>query len=203
MRPVAVGLALLLATHALAAAPRAIRAPDGTTAVTLPPSILMRDDVRKQLMNGLTTVFLVRGKSDAAEGRARLEIRYELWDEVFLAAVLDAQGRRTASLASFDGLVKWWERAPLSLRTPSGAFRAGTSLEVTVDVLPFSAREEADAEQWLSRSMAKAQSASGLGKELPQPGSESSNFFDVLIGTAIKRKPLLQFKWNVAVTEAR
>jgi hypothetical protein len=200
----ALGLAMLLATGALAAAPRATRTSDGSTRLVLPPSVLMRDDVRRQLTNGLTTVFLVRGKSEAAEGRARVEIRYELWDERFLAAILDANGRRTASLPNFDGLVKWWEQSPLALRTPTGTFRAGTSLEVTVDVLPFSAREEADAEEWLSRSISKAQSASGLGKELPHAGSESgSNFFDLLIGTAIKRKPLLQFRWTIAVGEAR
>ena len=203
MKTAAAVAVMLIATGAAPDAPRAMRAPDGAIRVTLPARILTRDDVRRQLTNGLTTVFLVRGKTGDVDGRARVEIRYELWDEVFLTTILDTQGRRNASLPSFEGLVKWWEQTPLHLRGVSGAFRSRSPMELTVDVLPFSAREEADAEQWLSRSVAKAQSASELGKELPQPGDGGSNFFDILIGTAIKRKPVMQFRWTVTAVETR
>jgi hypothetical protein len=52
----------------------------------------------------------------------------------------------------------------------------------------------------LSRSVSEARSAKGLAKEVPQPeGSPGNDFFDVLIGTTVRRKPILQFRWNVRV----
>jgi len=59
-----------------------------------------------------------------------------------------------------------------------------------MSVLPFSAAEEEDARQWLSK-------AGGVGSA--SRGARSPGLVDVLIGTTIQAKPLLTFQWTVDV----
>lgn len=190
----AVALAVQFSVPLLAQVPR-VTTRAGAMRVSLPRAVLVREDVRRQLTNGLTTVFTIGVTTSAGARRARVEIRYELWEEKYLAEVYEATGRRSADLADFERLLKWWEQLTLLFAGNAGVGEA----DVTIDVLPFSAREAADVQKWLAGSMTKAQAASGLAKNLPDPAQESSNFFDILIGTSMKRKPIVEMHWKVPI----
>lgn len=156
----------------------------GVVAATLPLSILNDPRVKKQLRSGLTTTFLIvtRQRESRVVTGARIEIRYDLWDEVWIAqkVELNRRGERQR-LASLEALEKWW-RTPLHLFATS-APRVG--LQVDLSVLPFSAAEEADAREWITKS-------GGVGT-----GGGSGGLVDALIGTTITAKALTSYRWNV------
>src|SRR6185436_11846213 len=131
--------------------------------------------VRRQLGSGLTTTFLVVARlreTDSLSG-ARVEIRYDLWDEVWLVRRIEFDRREDRQrIASRDALEKWW-RAPLRLLSTS---RERVSLQIDLSVLPFSAAEEEDARQWISKS-------GGVGTG----GAGNAGFVEALIGTTIAR----------------
>lgn len=154
--------------------------------VTLPAAILNDSRVRKQLGSGLTTTFVVVARPrGAANGGARVEIRYDLWDEVYIVRRTEYDRRtETQRIASFEALERWW-RAPLRV-VPPPATR--TRAEVEVTVLPFSAAEEEDARQWLSKSGGVA-----------APSGAQSGLVDVLIGTTVNARPITTFRFQVEV----
>lgn len=185
---------LVLALLLLPAAARAQQPPPrpsfsvqagGVVAASLPLAILSDADVRKQLGSGLTTTFLVTARNrgtDTVTG-ARMEIRYDLWDEVWIVKKIEFDRKtETQRIASRDALEKWW-RTPLRLLA-TGADRL--SLQLDVSVLPFSAAESEDARQWISKSGGVG-TASGGGAGL----------VDALIGTTIAAKPITSFRWNL------
>jgi hypothetical protein len=139
----------------------------GVVAATLPLSILNDPSVKKQLPSGLTTTFLIvtRQRESRVVTGARIEIRSDLWDE----------------LASLDALEKWW-RTPLH---PFATSAPRVGLQVDLSVLPFSAAEEADAREWITKS-------GGVGT-----GGGSGGLVDTLIGTTITAKALPSYRWNV------
>ena len=59
-------------------------------------------------------------------------------------------------------------------------------LQLDLSVLPFSAAEEDDARQWMSK-------AGGVGTA----GGASAGLVDALIGTTISAKPIASYRWNV------
>ena len=65
--------------------------PGGVVAANLPVSILQDASVRKQLRSGLTTTFLLvtRQRDTRIVSGARIEIRYDLWDEVYTVRLCD------------------------------------------------------------------------------------------------------------------
>ena len=108
-------LALLLAPAALRAAP-APPAPaldvarEGIVLFHLPP-ILGEEEVRKQLGTGLTTSFAFEAAARTAGGKvkgaARVDVRYDLWDEVYIVTRVDASGRAArVTLPSFEKLAE-------------------------------------------------------------------------------------------------
>ena len=118
-----------LAAGRLAAVPppavEAVR--DGLALTHLPP-ILGDEEVRKQLATGLTTSFVftaeARGASGAKlTGAARVDVRYDLWDEVYLVTRIDASGHAArVTLPSFERLAEWWrEERLVVLRGPAVA----------------------------------------------------------------------------------
>jgi hypothetical protein len=158
--------------------------PNGVVAATLSSSILSEADVRKQLNSGLTTTFLIAARNrgtDAVSG-ARVEVRYDLWDEVWLVRRIEFD-RKTEQqrITSFAELEKWW-RAPVRLLSTSGD---RVSLQLDLTVLPFSAAEREDARQWISKSGGVA------------TGSGGGGIVDALIGTTINAKPITSYRWNV------
>jgi hypothetical protein len=181
---------LLLPVLARAETPRPsfVVQPGGVVAATLPLALLEEPDVRRQLGSGLTTTFLLfaRQRANRAVSAARLEIRYDLWDEVWIVRRIELDRRgEPQRIASRDALEKWW-RTPLRLLATDAARIA---LQVELSVLPFSAAEEEDARQWMSK-------AGGVGT----PGVASAGLVDALIGTTISARPITSYRWNVDLT---
>lgn len=155
----------------------------GIVAVTMPSAVLQDGGVKKQLGSGLTTTFLVavRQRDSGRLTAARLEVRYDLWDEVWLVRRVEFDGKSERQrITSAEALEKWW-------RTPVRLFASAADrvpLQVEVSVLPFSAAEEDDARAWISKS-------GGVGT------AGGSGLVDALIGTTISAKPITSFRWNV------
>ena len=77
----------------------------------------------------------------------------------------------------------WWH-TPID----AGRLTAAQAIEVELIVLPFSAAEESDARQWLSKS-------GGAGA----PSADPSSIVDVLIGTTLSARPVVSFRWSIEV----
>lgn len=176
-------IALLLALP-VAAADRAtlLLGSGGAVTVTLPDSVLAHAAVKKQLESALTTTFLVVGRVRGTPQTVatRLEIRYDLWDEVYHVRRVGSDRKQDAQRVTQEQLAKWW-RTPLRVAA-IGARAAIVDVEVTV--LPFSAAEEDDARQWLSK-------GGGVTRS-----NQSAGVVDALIGTTISAKPLVTFHWS-------
>jgi hypothetical protein len=173
-----VALLLLLAASAVSAQQRqpAITVSGDRLVVALPESVLKDSRVRTRLDSALTTTFIVKTSSGTA---SRIEIRYDLWDEVYRVRRNDAPPQQIARTA----LAGWW-RTPID----AGRLSGGHTIEVEVIVLPFSAAEESDARQWLSKS-------GGAGA----PSADPSSIVDVLIGTTLSARPVVSFRWSIEV----
>jgi hypothetical protein len=187
VRRAAFAIALLAATLCARAQQRpAFTRQAGVVAATLPASVLQDERVKKQLGSGLTTTFLVAVRvreSDRVTG-ARIEVRYDLWDEVWHVKRVEFDGKVDRQrIASAEALERWWH-APLRL-FESTADRV--LVQVEVNVLPFSAAEETDARAWIAKS-------GGVGT------GSGGGLVDALIGTTISAKPITSFRWNVDLT---
>lgn len=175
-------LCVLLAAAAASAAPP--ERPTLTVAgdrvlAALPPSILKQKEVRARLESALTTTFIVKTHDSAA----RIEVRYDLWDEVYRVKRIDAAGRVTQQrIANAAQLEAWW-RTPIDVARIAGD-RAAIDLELVV--LPFSAADESDARQWLSKS--------GGTRD---PSSDSKSVVDALIGTTLSARPIVSYRWSL------
>jgi len=187
VRPaLAVVFSLLLAAAVRAQQPQlgfAVQ-PGGVIAATLPLSILQEASVRKQLHSGLTTTFLfvARQRETRILSGARIEIRYDLWDEVWIVQKIEHDRKSERQrLTSLEALEKWW-RTPLRIMATKAS---RVALQIDLSVLPFSAAEEADARQWITKS-------GGVGTS-----SGSAGLVDALIGTTISARPLTSYRWNV------
>ena len=182
----AVVFTLLLAAIARAQQPQlgfAVQ-PGGVIAATLPLSILQDTSVRKQLHSGLTTTFLfvARQRDTRIVSGARIEIRYDLWDDVWIVQKNEHDRKNERHrLTSLDALEKWW-RTPLRMMATKAS---RVALQIDLSVLPFSAAEEADARQWITKS-------GGVGTS-----AGSAGLVDALIGTTISARPLTSYRWNV------
>lgn len=195
-----VGLAVTL--HAEEPAPRLVLRQGQVVLTTLPP-VLAEPEVRRHLDTGLTTnlVLRLRGRSGALRGltgEALVELRYELWDEVFLVASTGTDGRRRPSqLASFDELLAWWRQLELPLaELPAGA--AGAELEVELHVLPFSSSEQRDTQRWFSDSLNAP--GTGAAADVPAGAKEPQPLkavLNLLMATSIERREVLRFTWTV------
>ena len=187
VRPaLAAAFTLLLAAFARAQQPQLgfTVQPGGVVAATLPASILQDASVRKQLRSGLTTTFLfvARQRDTRLLSGARIEIRYDLWDEVWIVQKVEHDRKSERQrLTSLEALEKWW-RTPLRLLATKAS---RVALQIDLSVLPFSAAEEADARQWITKS-------GGVGTS-----SDGAGLVDVLIGTTLSAKPLTSYRWNV------
>jgi hypothetical protein len=179
-------------------------AKEGLVLSRLPP-ILAEEEVKKQLGTGLTTrfLFVVKAQGDAGriKGGARVDVRYELWDEVYIVTRIDATGRvlRT-NLPSFEKLAEWWRDARLvALRAQAAA--TVRSAEVRLSVIPFSQAEQLDAQRWFSQALSAEKSGSaGAVSDAVQDQPESfSQVLNLLMATSIGRAPLLELQWDLAI----
>jgi hypothetical protein len=173
VRRLRVALLLMFAAGAATAQRPTVTLSGDRVLIALPDGVLKDAKVKSRLESALTTTFIMR---TSAGGAARIEIRYDLWDEVYLARRNNGAQQRIAK----KDLEQWW-------RTPLDGGRAGASgrIDVELIVLPFSAAEESDARQWLSKS-------GGAGT----PTANPSSIVDVLIGTTLSARPVVAFRWT-------
>ncbi len=213
------GLLLATAPGAKGDSPRKIEAPHLEFSETnhlvlarLPP-ILGLEGVSRHLTTGLTTTFIFRLEARASSGRqiqtgARVEIRYELWDEVFHTLVVTLDGvLAEKKVASLDELGAWWDTLQLPLTNMTTKSAAGaTRGRLVLEVVPFSEAERDDTERWLYDSARRAQSggadgSSGgaRGSEIGSGGAERSleHVFTVLIATSLRRRAVISYRWTV------
>lgn len=182
---------------------------EGLELSRLPP-ILGRSEVRKQLDTGLTTSFVFEatakgGTGGKAKGGARVDVRYELWDEVYIVTRIDATGRAArTTLPSFEKLAEWWRNARLVVIRPPAA-DAARRLEVRLRVIPFSQAEQLDAQRWFSQALSAEKSGSaGAVSEAVENQSESfSQVINFLLATSIGRSALLEHQWTLAIPAGR
>lgn len=191
-------LAALLLSIALptwAAAPVARLRADGAVMISLPADVLARDEVRSKLPSGLTTTFVVVGSAGDRRGAARIEVRYEPWDEVYFVTTRAADNTpQTHRLASLERLQAWWRTASLPLFLGGSAPR---SVQITLEVLPFSIAEQQETQRWLARALQAAQQ--GGTPEAPGGTGSANSVLDLIIGTSIQRRPLVRLRWDVQV----
>ena len=145
--------------------------------VALPPSILRQKEVRARLESALTTTFVVKTR----DANARIEIRYDLWDDVYRVKRVDAAGRTSQQSVTAAQLEAWW-RTPIDVGRRGG----GSTVDVELVVLPFSAADESDARQWLSKS--------GGTRD---PSVDSRSIVDALIGTTLSARPIVSYRWTL------
>jgi hypothetical protein len=170
-------LLLLTATATFAAERRPVITLNGERVLaSLPDTILKDARVRTRLESALTTTFIFR---TSFGGASRIEIRYDLWDEVYRVR-RDRAAQQEIAKAQLES---WWQ-------TPIDVGRAGErrAIDIELIVLPFSAAEEKDARQWLSKS-------GGAGA----PPADPSSIVDVLIGTTLTARPIVSFRWSVEI----
>jgi hypothetical protein len=196
---VEIALALLLFGSLARAAPPppSIHAGvDGSAAIAISGKLLDEAEVRKHVMSGLTMNLLLSLRD--REPYRQISIRFEPWDEVFYVRALGSDGSDEKKvIRSFEALKKWWS-APRT--APAGRFSPGDRLKVSVAVIPFSASEEADAKRWLAQSLSVPTTPppEGGGQVAVAPPS----LFSAVIGSSIRRRPILRFEWTVAVQRA-
>lgn len=169
---------------------------EGIVLTQLPP-VLRQKEVRHHLGTGLTTTLAFEVRADRTRGGARIDIRYELWDEVWLVTRADTAGRtQRARFPSFEQLESWWRDLRLEVLS---ARASSDQAEVRLRIIPFSQSEQLDAQRWFSRSLATEPpngSAGAVSGVLSEP---SGDLFNLLLATSIGRPALLEFEWNVKI----
>jgi hypothetical protein len=202
--PALFALTLVLGTPVAGAEPApALRSAGGRLLVQALPDVLSRPEVAEELTTGLTTTFVLEvNVRDRHGGRAAggglVEVRYDLWDEVYLASSADLAGpHEPVRLPSRRELGTWWRTLEL-VAAPTAALAAADAWQVKVKltVVPFSSAEQRDAQRWFSRSLPP-----GPG-EAPEetPGPDEAGVLNLLIATSIGRPADLAFEWRVEVS---
>ncbi len=178
---------------------------DGLALTRLPP-ILAEEEVRKQLGTGLTTSFVFEADARAASGRkvkgaARVDVRYDLWDEVYRVTRIDGSGRaEKTSFPAFERLAEWWRNARLVLiRAPADA--ALQRLEVRLRIIPFSQSEQLDTQRWFSQALSaeKSGSAGAVSDAVEDQPESFGQVINLLMATSIGRPALLEYAWKLPV----
>lgn len=197
-------LSLVLCAAPLLASGPSLQPEGGFVVLAGLPSLLQRADIHKQLDSGLTATlaFEVRttgGSPEKLRGGARVDVRYDLWDEIYLVTRLDASGRRERlRFDSFEKLGQWWRevRLPvLPLPRAHGPWQA----EVRLRVIPFSQAEQQKTQRWLTESMAgDADGSAGAVSQALEEGPMSfSQVLQLLVATSIGRPSLFEQEWNL------
>jgi hypothetical protein len=197
-------LALASRLVAITQAPAVEMAREGLAISRLPP-ILADEEVRKQLGTGLTTSFAfqasARGAAGKVRGGARVDVRYDLWDEVYIVTRIDATGHAAkVSLPSFERLAEWWREARLVvIRAPAAA--GVLAAEVELRVIPFSQAEQLDAQRWFSQALSaeKTGGAGAVSDAVEDQPESFSQVINLLMATSIGRPALLEYRWKLPV----
>ena len=193
----AILLSLSGAVHAEDAAPRLELDESLRLVLSDLPAVLADPEVERHLESGLTTSLVLEARLQRPQirGVARVDIRFELWDEVFLVTVIDGEGGvSTLEPASREDLRSWWSEARIALSGPlQRTLERATQARLSVLVVPFSQSELVDAQRWLSESM--TQGGAGPGGDRSGSGAVGA-----LIATSIQRRAVRRMTWSVEVT---
>jgi hypothetical protein len=192
MRAITLVATAILAVSAMAATPGRVvlRRARGIVTLTPPAAILQKANVRKHLESGLTTTFAV----EAGEGKARIEIRYDLWDERWLITTVDVNGHEhDETVPSYARLVTWWS----ALALPVSRAQQGARMRVLMSVLPFSERERSDTKEWVTRTVGLARG----GSESPVTQQAVPGVLDAAIATSIQRRVVERFEWHADILQ--
>lgn len=182
---------------------------DGLTLTRLPP-ILAEEEVRKQLGTGLTTSFLFEATARGAasgkiRGAARVDVRYDLWDEIYIVTRIDVRGRAVrTTLPSFERLVQWWREARLAV-IHGPAVAGARNVEIRLRVIPFSQAEQLDAQRWFSQALSaeKSGSAGAVSEAVEDQPESFSQVINLLLATSIGRSALLEYQWTIALPQGK
>lgn len=161
--------------------------------VGLPRLVLEHEKIAEQIDSGLTVSFvylaeLKRPEAENREGRCRVDVRFEPWDEVYEVLAVDFRGRISEfKFASRAALIRWFIDAYAGVADCAGLDEAVIRVVLDVRLLPFSSREQSETKDWFNRSLSGGNSTSAL----------SGNLGDFLLSTSIKRKSLMTFYWNL------
>lgn len=190
-------IAVALAGRLDAAGPALERVSGAGIVLTQLPPVLRQKEIRHHLGTGLTTTLAFEVRADRTRGGARIDVRYELWDEVWLVTRADTSGRtQRARFPSFEQLESWWR----DLRLEVLPARASAGLaEVRLRIIPFSQSEQLDAQRWFSRSLATEPPTGSAGAVTGVLAEPSGDLFNLLLATSIGRPALLEFEWNIQI----
>ena len=170
--------------------------------VTLPVSAFRSEQFSKYLASGLTTAIIVSAEDENGRGNraaVRIEIRYDLWDEIYRVMKRDIAGTtEQLTLPTTARLNEWLTTTPFHVIDGRDG-RIPVMLRVGVDVIPFSATEQAEAQRWLLHSMRDAETRQ-LGGAVATAPDETAGAFDRMIAGSVQPKAVLSFHWKVPVT---
>ncbi len=169
------------------------------------PAVLEDEVIADHLTSGLTTSFVLHaelhpgGKRGNAAGGARIDVRYELWDELFQVIIVTQEGTTERHvLASAAELRAWWRTLEVGLLdVGSAAQAAGRRVQVTLTVVPFSRSEQRDAQRWLTE--AAARTGSEGASRAPKKNQSTGGIAELLMATSIGRRALLTRRWLVVL----
>ncbi len=170
------------------------------------PAILGEEEIEGQLTSGLTTTFVLRAEVPGKKlvGGARVDVRFELWDEVFqvVAVGIDGEGEGR-ELLDREALEAWWADLSLTvLEFEADTLVVGETMNLTLEVVPFSQSEQEDTQRWFSRSFAASQGRGGgrLTDTAERRGDSLEKVLGVLMATSIQRRPVSSFRWFIVIT---
>ncbi len=170
----------------------------GRLVVSRLPGLLADTEVKRHLDSGLTTSLVFQGGPQGAtrSGAARVDVRFELWDEVYLVTLIDGEGRVERSRqASAADLAEWWSQVEIVLVPAGSGPRPAGQARVSLAVVPFSQAELVDTQRWLAESIGQARGGSG-GRRAR--GGEP-DAVGVLIATSMQRRAVRNLAWNVPI----
>ena len=195
-------LLVLITAAAAAAAQPSLELEDGELVLSSLPPVLADAEVTRQLTTGLTATLAFRVEANGVVGGARIEIRYELWDEVFHVTTVEIDGRPTrATLTSREALDGWWSGLQLAVleAADSAPGAAPNTARVILEVVPFSHSEQLDTRRWFEESVQRAEQDKNEGISRSAEGGDESlgRVFSVLIATSIRRRAVTSYRWDV------
>lgn len=170
------------------------------------PATLAEPEVKGHLTTGLTTSFVFRLSSRDAQGRrirgvAQVQVRYDLWDEIFHVATLgfDGQVERT-TLEDPDALHTWWKTLRLVVLDAARVdLRGSANVRLTLEVVPFSRSEQRDAQRWFSESLERSgrSSAEEMAESADDQPERLSRAINLLLATSIQRNALATYHFTL------
>lgn len=195
---------LLLASTPARPAPVLARGPSGFLVLSRLPPVLGQAEIRRQLETGLTTTlaFEIRVAGSRTPGAARVDVRYEPWDEVFYLRQIEASGRVVRARAtSFAQLAEHWRKLELAVLDLKKLGPRTANAEVRLRVIPFSRAEQLETQRWMSRSLTDREpgSAGALSGALDEPATPIGQVLDLLLATSLERGALVELSWKVAL----